>query len=62
MAIWIATADQIAGLLVTDIDPVTVVVFGRKLFQLLGNQVSNAPEFFVAEGVRGLRLEDQLSP
>jgi len=59
--IGIAAADQVAKLLVDDVDRLAHVVFGRKLLQFFRYQVSNPPKFFVTKGVGGLGFENHLS-
>src|ERR1035438_6795046 len=59
--VGVAAADQVAELLVNRVDRFTVVVLRGEFLELLRHQVSDAAEFLVAEGVRGLSREDHLS-
>src|ERR1017187_8249893 len=59
--VGIAAANQISKFLIDDIDGFSLVVLGRKLLQFFGNQVPDATELLMAEGVGGLGLVDHFS-
>src|SRR6266851_1837399 len=59
--IGIAAADEIAELLVDDIDCFTVVEFGGEVSYLLADDVADAAELFVAVGVGAFAFEDHLA-
>src|SRR5712692_9302416 len=59
--IGIAAADEIAELLVDDVDCFTVVEFGGEVSYLLADDVADAAELFVAVGVGAFAFEDHLA-
>src|SRR6266478_1652114 len=59
--IRIAAANQITKLLIHDIDGFAVVEFSGKLFHSLRNDIADAAEFLVPEGIRGFVFKNHFS-
>ena len=60
--IGVAATDQIAQLLIHDVNGLAPVVFGREFFQFLGDQVANTTQLLVTEGIGGFALEYHFPP
>src|SRR6266705_4672650 len=59
--IGVAAADEIAELLVDDIDSLALVELGREIADSFGDDVTDAPEVFVAESVCLSAFEDHFA-